>query len=87
MLWSTLLHASCQVAGVEEAVDIINSKPKPLVVHVFSEEKRVFEQFLAHTSSGVVISNDTFVFVSCKILTNGVSFCALHWLEWPLIGS
>ncbi len=43
---------------LEEAIDYINSRPKPLALYVFSTTEKIQEQVLHQTSSGGVCIND-----------------------------
>lgn len=47
------------VKDVAEAIGIVNSRPKPLALYVFSNDKAVQERVLDQTSSGGVTVNDT----------------------------
>jgi aldehyde dehydrogenase (NAD+) len=57
---------------VEEAISLINSKPKPLALYIFGSEKERINQVLQETSSGNAVVND----------------CVLHFLhlEMPFGG-
>lgn len=44
---------------IEEAITLINSKPKPLALYLFSENKNLQQRILNSTSSGGVCINDT----------------------------
>ncbi|CAI7828725.1 unnamed protein product, partial [Closterium sp. NIES-53] len=46
------------VSGIDEAIDIINARPKPLVVMVFSSREDTRQRFLKETSSGAVVANE-----------------------------
>eukprot|EP00475_Leptophrys_vorax_P037152 TRINITY_DN6370_c0_g2_i2.p1 TRINITY_DN6370_c0_g2~~TRINITY_DN6370_c0_g2_i2.p1 ORF type:complete len:554 (+),score=-20.53 TRINITY_DN6370_c0_g2_i2:73-1734(+) len=48
-----------KVPGPDAAIDIINSRPKPLAVYVFSTTPAVVDRFVRETSSGGVCVNDT----------------------------
>ncbi|CAI5502347.1 unnamed protein product [Closterium sp. Naga37s-1] len=45
-----------QVSGVDEAIEIVNARPKPLVVMVFTSREDVRQRFLKETSSGAVVA-------------------------------
>ncbi|MEM6599399.1 MAG: aldehyde dehydrogenase family protein, partial [Cyanobacteria bacterium P01_C01_bin.69] len=45
--------------NVEDAIALINSKPKPLALYLFTKKKALEQQVLAETSSGGVCINDT----------------------------
>ncbi len=47
-----------EISSVEEAIQLINSKPKPLSLYLFTKESSAKEKVLAHTSSGGVSIND-----------------------------
>jgi aldehyde dehydrogenase (NAD+) len=44
---------------LEEAIALINEKPKPLALYIFSESKKEQQQILRETSSGGVCINDS----------------------------
>ncbi|XP_024401339.1 aldehyde dehydrogenase [Physcomitrium patens] len=46
------------VRNVDHALNIINDKPKPLEVYVFSNNKDLFNRFRDETSSGGIVMND-----------------------------
>ncbi|XP_035211658.1 aldehyde dehydrogenase, dimeric NADP-preferring-like, partial [Stegodyphus dumicola] len=52
------------VDGPEEAIDIINSKDKPLTLNVYSKKSDIIRKFLDNTSSGSVCVNDSIVNLS-----------------------
>ncbi|NXG59175.1 AL3A2 dehydrogenase, partial [Hemiprocne comata] len=45
--------------SVDEAIEFINSREKPLVLYVFSNNKKLIRRVIAETSSGSVVANDT----------------------------
>lgn len=49
------------VKDVNEAIDFINSREKPLTLYVFSTAKGIIDRFLNETSSGSVCANDALV--------------------------
>lgn len=56
---------------LDEIIDIINSKDKPLALYYFSEDKNKVNKVLNSTSSGGVTINDTLVHVSSAYLPFG----------------
>ncbi|CAI5527276.1 unnamed protein product [Closterium sp. Naga37s-1] len=46
------------VSGVDEAIEIVNARPKPLVVMVFTSREDVRQRFLKETSSGAMVANE-----------------------------
>lgn len=46
---------------LEESIDFINSRPKPLCIYLFSNNKQLKERVVSETSSGSVTVNDTIV--------------------------
>jgi acyl-CoA reductase-like NAD-dependent aldehyde dehydrogenase len=48
-----------EFSDISDAVSIINSKPKPLALYIFSKDNAFAEQVLRQTSSGGVCINDT----------------------------
>ncbi|KAJ7573939.1 Aldehyde/histidinol dehydrogenase [Mycena floridula] len=49
------------VDSVEEAMKIINDRPTPLVIYVFTDSEGTKQKFLHSTQSGTLVLNDTFV--------------------------
>jgi aldehyde dehydrogenase (NAD+) len=43
---------------IEEAVSMVNSKPKPLALYIFSSNKKNIRRILGSTSSGTAVIND-----------------------------
>jgi len=59
------------VTDVEEAVNIINSRDKPLSLYVFTTIKAVADTFKTRTSSGSMVINDAVVHLSVETLPFG----------------
>ncbi|NXQ91134.1 AL3B1 dehydrogenase, partial [Nyctibius grandis] len=59
------------VADMEEAIDFINARPRPLVVYAFSCDCKVVNQVLERTSSGGFCGNDTLMHVTLTSLPFG----------------
>ncbi|CAI5937832.1 unnamed protein product [Closterium sp. NIES-64] len=51
--------AVIKVRGVDEAISIIASRPKPLALYLFTTHSTVIDRFVKETSSGAVCVNDT----------------------------
>ena len=51
------------VNSVNQAIETINAKPKPLALYVFSKNKRTLKQFTQRVSAGNVCYNDTLMFM------------------------
>lgn len=60
-----------EYTDIQEVIEIINSKPKPLALYLFSENKKLQEQVLTNTSSGGVCINDTIIQVAVSSLPFG----------------
>jgi len=59
---------------IEDIPNLINSKPKPLAMYVFSAEEFVVDYILSHTSAGGVCINDTIVhFLQPELPFGGVN--------------
>lgn len=48
---------------MEEAIQIVNEKPKPLALYIFSNDKKTVDKIISETSSGGVCVNDTMMHV------------------------
>jgi len=57
--------------SIDEALDFINSREKPLSLYVFSKSKATHEAFLNGTSSGSVCINDVIVQFAVETLPFG----------------
>lgn len=58
-------------ASAQKAIDIINSRPKPLALYLFTDSKKLQDKFLKQTSSGGVCINDTILHISAVSLPFG----------------
>lgn len=58
-------------SSVQKAIDIINSRPKPLALYVFSDSTKIQDKFLQQTSSGGVCINDVVLHISAVSLPFG----------------
>ncbi|MDD4295163.1 MAG: aldehyde dehydrogenase [Candidatus Omnitrophica bacterium] len=52
-----------EYSDISDAVDMMNSRPKPLALYVFSKNKDIVKTIVSRTSSGGVCINDTIVHV------------------------
>ncbi|XWS29240.1 hypothetical protein CRYUN_Cryun24cG0011300 [Craigia yunnanensis] len=57
--------------NIEESIEFINSKPKPLVIYAFTEDETFKKRILSETSSGTVTFNDSMVQFLCDALPFG----------------
>uniref|UniRef100_A0A3Q4FYA5 Aldehyde dehydrogenase family 3 member A2 n=1 Tax=Neolamprologus brichardi TaxID=32507 RepID=A0A3Q4FYA5_NEOBR len=73
------------VSGVDEAIQFINEREKPLVIYVFSNENKLIKRVIAETSSGALLANDCLVhFTVSSLPFGGVGewiFVASRFLE------
>lgn len=53
-----------QVNKIEESFDLINSGTKPLAAYLFSNNKKLKEQFVMSVSAGGLLINDTALHVT-----------------------
>ncbi|XP_070587207.1 aldehyde dehydrogenase family 3 member A2-like isoform X1 [Erythrolamprus reginae] len=59
------------VKGVEEAIQFINQREKPLALYVFSKKNKVIDKMIDETSSGGVTANDVIMHFSIPALPFG----------------
>lgn len=59
------------VEDTRQALNVINSKEKPLALYVFSNDKKTQELFIKNTSSGNLLVNDTVMHLSCETIPFG----------------
>jgi aldehyde dehydrogenase (NAD+) len=57
--------------NLDEAINYVNSKPKPLALYVFSNNSKISDYVLSHTSSGGAAVNETVFHVAIKTLPFG----------------
>ncbi|XP_024978611.1 aldehyde dehydrogenase family 3 member F1 [Cynara cardunculus var. scolymus] len=57
--------------NIEESIEFINSKPKPLALYAFTKNESFKKRILAETSSGSVAFNDTMIQFVCDELPFG----------------
>ena len=60
-----------EYTDIAEAIALINSRPKPLALYLFSQNKNLQNQVLQETSSGGVCINDTVMQVGVSSLPFG----------------
>ncbi|UCG56476.1 MAG: aldehyde dehydrogenase [Phycisphaerales bacterium] len=60
-----------EFGDVSEAIDLINRRPKPLALYVFSRDKGFQQEVISKTSSGGVCINDTLVHLAVSNLPFG----------------
>ncbi|XP_054027911.1 aldehyde dehydrogenase family 3 member B2 [Dryobates pubescens] len=59
------------VANMDEAIDFINARPRPLAIYAFSSDSKVVNQVLERTSSGGFCGNDTLMHFTLTSLPFG----------------
>lgn len=59
------------VRSLEEAIQFINQREKPLALYVFSNNDKVIKKMIAETSSGGVTANDVIVHITVPTLPFG----------------
>lgn len=59
------------VKDADEAIDYVNSRPKPLALYWFGEDKKVLHKVLDNTRSGGVTINDTLLHAAVENLPFG----------------
>ncbi|KAM4899428.1 aldehyde dehydrogenase family 3 member B1-like isoform 2-T2 [Sylvia borin] len=59
------------IANMDEAIDFINSRERPLALYAFSSDDKVVNQVLERTSSGGFCGNDTLTHVTLTSLPFG----------------
>ncbi|KAG4939229.1 hypothetical protein JHK82_044954 [Glycine max] len=56
---------------IQESIEFINAKPKPLAIYAFTKDETFKRNILSETSSGSVVFNDTMVQFLCDTLPFG----------------
>ena len=54
------------VDNMDEAIEFVNDREKPLAMYVFTESKATFERVMKLTSAGGVTHNDTLLHAGGK---------------------
>lgn len=58
-LWSYFVLELCfQVEKIEESIDYVNSKTKPLAAYLFTKNKKLQQDFVANVPAGGMLVND-----------------------------
>lgn len=61
------------VASVDDAIDFVNSRPKPLAAYLFTKTKKIRERMVQQVSAGgMVINHLVFQFATAKLPFGGV---------------
>ncbi|KAL3525325.1 hypothetical protein ACH5RR_013697 [Cinchona calisaya] len=56
---------------IEESIEFINSRPKPLAIYAFTKNERFKQKLLSETSSGSITFNDAMIQFLCDVLPFG----------------
>uniref|UniRef100_A0A4W4GVZ1 Aldehyde dehydrogenase n=1 Tax=Electrophorus electricus TaxID=8005 RepID=A0A4W4GVZ1_ELEEL len=59
------------IGNVDEAIDFINQREKPLALYIFSSDNKLIKHMITETSSGGVLANDCLVHFSVSSLPFG----------------
>uniref|UniRef100_A0A4W4HLG1 Aldehyde dehydrogenase n=1 Tax=Electrophorus electricus TaxID=8005 RepID=A0A4W4HLG1_ELEEL len=59
------------IKGVNEAIQFINEREKPLALYVFSSSNKVIKQMISETSSGALLANDCLIHYTISDLPFG----------------
>ncbi len=60
-----------EFSHLDQAIEFVNSKPKPLASYIFSKKPQNIEKFISRTSSGGTTVNDTLLHLSSPYLPFG----------------
>lgn len=67
---------------MEDSFDVINIRPKPLAAYLFTNNKKLKEDFVRNVSAGALLTNDTTMHVKSSSLTqyhhNSLSIYVSH---------
>ena len=64
-----VLNSASQLKNIQESIEFVNSKPKPLALYAFTNDEPLRKRIVSETSSGSVTFNDVLVHV-CILLTD-----------------
>ncbi|KAM6932964.1 aldehyde dehydrogenase family 3 member A2-like [Xenentodon cancila] len=66
------------VAGLDEAIEFINEREKPLVLYVYSNDRKLIKRVITETSSGALLANDCIVhFIDSALPFGGVGYSGM----------
>jgi aldehyde dehydrogenase (NAD+) len=68
-----------KVKNIDEAINFVNARPKPLALYIFSSDKKVQQKVLANTSSGNVAINYTSMQFITQLPSGGVGESGLGY--------
>jgi aldehyde dehydrogenase (NAD+) len=60
------------VGSIDEAIEFVRARPKPLTVYLFTNSDKVADRVLNRTSSGGAVVNDTLIHFVCGLPFGGV---------------
>uniref|UniRef100_A0A0M3K4B1 Aldehyde dehydrogenase n=1 Tax=Anisakis simplex TaxID=6269 RepID=A0A0M3K4B1_ANISI len=70
------------VNSLDEAIEFVNERPKPLVIHMFSDNQPNIDRVVNETSSGSVVVNDVIMQMICELIPKTHKpFSELHKLS------
>ncbi|KAH9741289.1 Aldehyde dehydrogenase family 3 member F1 [Citrus sinensis] len=62
-----------ELKRIEDSIDFINSRPKPLVIYAFTKNERLQRRMVSETSSGSIVFNDAVIqFVADTLPFGGI---------------
>lgn len=70
-----------KVRDIQDSIEIIKSKPKPLAIYAFTKDENLKTRILSETSSGSVTFNDVMIQVTLGL--DNDSLCGLN--EWSIL--
>ncbi|XP_063810070.1 aldehyde dehydrogenase family 3 member A2 isoform X2 [Pseudophryne corroboree] len=66
------------VKNVDEAIQFVNQREKPLALYVFANDKKIIKKMISQTSSGGVTANDVFMhFTVVELPFGGVGYSGM----------
>lgn len=70
-----------QVNKIDDGIDFINTKSKPLAAYLFTNNKKLKEEFVSNISAGAVVIND----VTLHVLLLNFNQNSLYYLQSLII--
>jgi acyl-CoA reductase-like NAD-dependent aldehyde dehydrogenase len=58
-----------QVEKIEDSIDVVNSKTKPLAAYLFTKNKKLQQDFVANVPAGGMLVNDVALHVTNPFFT------------------
>ena len=73
------------IESVDQAIDFINKREKPLALYLFSENQKIINRFLKETSSGGFTVNETIFSLCGNLNVKSLQIILIYFFEFFLV--